>query len=43
VLGHRRVEKDDYVRWHRILHAHGWGAPPGRRNGAARAGTRCSA
>ena len=27
VLGHRRVEKDDYVRWHRILHAHGWGAP----------------
>ncbi|GJG98830.1 acyl-CoA dehydrogenase family protein [Cupriavidus pauculus] len=27
VLGHRRVEKDDHVRWHRILHAHGWGAP----------------
>ncbi|RZT39261.1 acyl-CoA dehydrogenase family protein [Cupriavidus agavae] len=27
VLGHRRVEKDDYVRWHRILHAQGWGAP----------------
>lgn len=27
VLGHRRVEKDDYVRWHRILNAHGWGAP----------------
>jgi alkylation response protein AidB-like acyl-CoA dehydrogenase len=27
VLGHQRVEKDDYVRWHRILHAHGWGAP----------------
>nr|WP_315596188.1 acyl-CoA dehydrogenase family protein [uncultured Cupriavidus sp.] len=27
VLDHRRVEKDDYVRWHRILHAHGWGAP----------------
>ncbi len=27
VLGHQRVEKDDYVRWHRILHAQGWGAP----------------
>ncbi|QVN23147.1 acyl-CoA dehydrogenase family protein [Burkholderia pyrrocinia] len=27
VLDHRRVEKDDYVRWHRILHAQGWGAP----------------
>ncbi|CAG4886754.1 acyl-CoA dehydrogenase family protein [Paraburkholderia saeva] len=27
VLGHQRVEKDDFVRWHRILHAHGWGAP----------------
>ena len=27
VLGHQRMEKDDYVRWHRILHAHGWGAP----------------
>lgn len=27
VLGHRRVEKDDFVRWHRILYAHGWGAP----------------
>jgi len=27
VLGHQRIEKDDYVRWHRILHAHGWGAP----------------
>ncbi|WP_458763750.1 acyl-CoA dehydrogenase family protein [Cupriavidus basilensis] len=27
VLGHRRLGKDDYVRWHRILHAHGWGAP----------------
>ncbi|WP_454763908.1 acyl-CoA dehydrogenase family protein [Cupriavidus campinensis] len=27
VLGHHRVEKDDYVRWHRVLHAHGWGAP----------------
>jgi alkylation response protein AidB-like acyl-CoA dehydrogenase len=23
----RRLGKDDYVRWHRILHAHGWGAP----------------
>ncbi|NUA26771.1 acyl-CoA dehydrogenase family protein [Cupriavidus basilensis] len=27
VLAHQRVEKDDYVRWHRILHARGWGAP----------------
>ncbi len=27
MLGHQRMEKDDYVRWHRILHAHGWGAP----------------
>ncbi|WP_454733883.1 MULTISPECIES: acyl-CoA dehydrogenase family protein [Cupriavidus] len=27
VLAHQRVEKDDYVRWHRVLHAHGWGAP----------------
>ena len=27
VLAHRRLAKDDYVRWHRILHAHGWGAP----------------
>ncbi|SAK51880.1 Acyl-CoA dehydrogenase-like protein [Caballeronia hypogeia] len=23
----RRLGKDDYVRWHRILHAQGWGAP----------------
>ncbi|MDW5444148.1 acyl-CoA dehydrogenase family protein [Polaromonas sp. SM01] len=27
VLNHQRVEKDDYVRWHRILHSRGWGAP----------------
>ena len=27
VLAHQRLAKDDYVRWHRILHAHGWGAP----------------
>ncbi len=27
VLNHERVEKDDYVRWHRILAAKGWGAP----------------
>ncbi len=27
VLAHQRVEKDDYVRWHRILNAKGWGAP----------------
>ena len=27
VLGLRRVEKDDYLRWQRILHERGWGAP----------------
>ena len=27
VLGFRRVERDDYVRWQKILHARGWGAP----------------
>ena len=27
VLGHRRLEKEDYMRWQRILHAQGWGAP----------------
>ncbi len=27
VFNHQRIEKDDYVRWHRILHAKGWGAP----------------
>ena len=27
VENQQRVSKDDYVRWHRILHAHGWGAP----------------
>ena len=27
VINHKRLGKDDYVRWHRILHAHGWGAP----------------
>ena len=27
VLGFLRVERDDYVRWQRILHARGWGAP----------------
>lgn len=27
VLGHQRLEKEDYIRWHRILHAQGWGAP----------------
>jgi alkylation response protein AidB-like acyl-CoA dehydrogenase len=27
VLSHQRVERDDYVRWHRILNAKGWGAP----------------
>lgn len=27
VLGFRRVEREDYVTWQRILHARGWGAP----------------
>ncbi len=27
VLGHQRLEKEDYIRWHRILHVQGWGAP----------------
>ncbi len=27
VLGHRRLDREDYVQWHRILHRHGWGAP----------------
>ena len=27
VLGFRRVEREDYVRWQKILHARGWGAP----------------
>jgi len=27
VDSHQRLGKDDYVRWHRILQAHGWGAP----------------
>jgi alkylation response protein AidB-like acyl-CoA dehydrogenase len=27
VLGHLRLGKDDYVRWHRIVAAQGWAAP----------------
>lgn len=27
MLGHQRMERDDYVRWHRILFERGWGAP----------------
>jgi alkylation response protein AidB-like acyl-CoA dehydrogenase len=27
VLGHLRLDKDDYVRWHRILARQGWAAP----------------
>ena len=27
VLGFRRVHREDYVAWQRILHAKGWGAP----------------
>ncbi|WP_420224937.1 acyl-CoA dehydrogenase family protein [Pigmentiphaga litoralis] len=26
-LRQQRLEKDDYLRWHRILDEHGWGAP----------------
>jgi alkylation response protein AidB-like acyl-CoA dehydrogenase len=27
VLNFQRVERDDYVRWQKILHSRGWGAP----------------
>ena len=27
VLNHRHLERDDAIRWQRILHARGWGAP----------------
>ncbi|SAI65827.1 acyl-CoA dehydrogenase [Bordetella ansorpii] len=27
VMKHRRLERDDYVRWHNVLADHGWGAP----------------
>ena len=27
VLGFKRVEREDYVRWQRLLNARGWGAP----------------
>ncbi|SAH94048.1 acyl-CoA dehydrogenase [Bordetella ansorpii] len=27
VLKHRRLERDDYVRWHNVLADQGWGAP----------------
>ena len=27
VLGGMIVERDDYVRWQRVLHEQGWGAP----------------
>jgi len=26
-MHHQRLSKDDYLRWHRILADHGWGAP----------------
>jgi alkylation response protein AidB-like acyl-CoA dehydrogenase len=26
-MHHQRLAKDDYIRWHRILADHGWGAP----------------
>ncbi len=27
VLNHKRLRRDDYVRWHRIVHQQGWAAP----------------
>ena len=27
VLNHRRLKRDDFVRWHRIVHQQGWVAP----------------
>ncbi len=27
VFRHRRLDKNDYIRWHRVLAAKGWGAP----------------
>ncbi len=27
VLNHKRLQRDDYVRWHRIVHSQGWAAP----------------
>ena len=35
VLDAQRLEREDYLRWQRILHAHGWGAPgwPGEYGG----------
>ncbi len=27
VLNHKRLKRDDYVRWHRIVHSRGWVAP----------------
>lgn len=27
VMEHQRLTKDDFLRWHRILHAQGWAAP----------------
>ena len=39
VLGGLIVERDDYVRWQRILHEQGWGAPSWPQHSAVRAGT----
>jgi len=27
VMRHQRLHRDDYIRWHRVLDEHGWGAP----------------
>ncbi len=31
VLDHQRLDKQDFQRWHRILHERGWVAPSGGR------------
>ena len=43
VLAGMEVAKDDYMRWHRILHGKGWVAPNWPANEAAPAGTSCDA
>ena len=43
IANYAHLSKDDLLRWHKILAKKGWVAPPGRRNGAAPAGTWCSA
>jgi hypothetical protein len=35
VRSHRRLKREDYVRWHKIVAKQGWAAPAGRSNTAA--------